>query len=52
MGKGATENASEVMAQSSPAEVTSLLPCTEYQVFVASVTLAQDCIVAKQIQFL
>ena len=33
----ATENVKEIMSQSSPTEVTGLLPGTEYQVFVASV---------------
>ena len=35
---GATENIMEIIAPSSTAEVTGLLPGTEYQVFVASVS--------------
>ena len=35
--RGVTNNDSTFMVQSSPAEVTGLVPGTEYQVFVASV---------------
>ena len=35
--KGVNDNVIALMTQSSPAQVTGLLPGTEYQVFVASV---------------
>ena len=35
--KGVTDNDMTLMVESSPAEVTDLVPGTEYQVFVASV---------------
>ena len=35
--KGVNDNVTTLMTQSSPAEVTGLLPGTDYQVFVASV---------------
>ena len=35
--KGVTDNDMTLMGESSPAEVTGLVPGTEYQVFVASV---------------
>ena len=35
--RGVTDNDSTLMFESSPAEVTGLVPGTEYQVFVASV---------------